>query len=132
MIPGIEALLDGYYFVARRNGEVARYVRRHVVAALDEAATLAEGHEEDEPAALFYAFARRDHAFPPALWNAFTERLALGSAHALGLAPRPDVDPFDLAYLCLDVAGGKVPYDEVRAWFAAHLVRTTPKSWPPR
>jgi hypothetical protein len=132
MIPGLETILDAYYFVARRNGELARYVRRYVVAALDEAAALSGGREADEPAALFYAFARRDQAFPPALWNAFVERLAVGSAHAIGLALKPDVDPFDLAYLCLDVAEGKLAYDGVRAWFAAHLVPVPPRPWPPR
>jgi hypothetical protein len=132
MIPGLEAILEGYYFVARRNGELARYVRRHVVAAIEEATALAGGREEDEPAALFYAFARRDRAFPPALWNAFVERLAMGSAHAGGRALNPDVDPYDLAYLCLDVAEGKIAYDDVRAWFAAHLVPASPKPWPPR
>jgi hypothetical protein len=130
MIPGLEALLDGYYFVARRNGELARYVRPHVVAALDEAAALSRGHETDEPAALFYAFARRDEAFPPVLWNAFTERVAVGAAHGLGLALTPDVDPYDLAYLCLDVAEGKVGWEEVRAWFAAHFVPVPPRPWP--
>lgn len=49
MIPRLEALLDAYYFVARRNGELARYVRWHVVAALDEAAALSRGYEADEP-----------------------------------------------------------------------------------
>jgi hypothetical protein len=92
MIPELEALLDGYLFVARRNGELARYVRRHVIAALDEAATLSLGREADEPAALFYAFARRDEAFPPVLWNAFAERVAVGAANALGLALKADVD----------------------------------------
>ncbi len=40
MIPGLEALLDGYAFVARRNGELAKYVRHHAVAALAEARAL--------------------------------------------------------------------------------------------
>jgi hypothetical protein len=107
-------------------------VRWHVVAALDEAAALSRGREADEPAALFYAFARRDQAFPPALWNAFVERLAVGAAHALGFALKPDVDPLDLAYLCLDVAEGKLTYDSVRAWFAEHLVPAQPRPRPPR
>jgi hypothetical protein len=131
MIPRLETILDAYYFIARRNGELATYVRRHVVAALDEATTLSRGREADEPAALFYAFARRDQAFPPVLWNAFVERLAVGSAHSIGLALKPDVDPFDLAYLCLDVAEGKLEYDGVRAWFATHLVPVPPRPWPP-
>ena len=132
MIPRLETVLDAYAFVARRNGELARYARRRVVAALDEAAALSGGREADEPAALFYGFARHDRAFPPALWNAFVERLAVGSAHALGLGLKPDVDPFDLAYLCLDVAEGKVPYEGVRAWFATHLVPVPPRPCPPR
>ena len=131
MIPTLEALLDGYYFIARRNGLLAGHVRYLVVEALGEAAVLAGGHEDDEPAALFYAFGRRDRAFPPALWNAFVERLAVGSAHRLGQALGPDVDPFALAYLCLDVAEGKVTYPEVRAWFAAHLVPVPLRPWPP-
>lgn len=132
MIPGLEALLDGYAFVARRNGELAKYVRHHVVAALAEARALAAGHEADEPAALSYAFSRHDRAFPPALWSAFVERLAVGAAHAQGRSLRPDVDPFALAYLCLDVAEGKVTYNEVRAWFAANLVPSRTGPWPPR
>jgi hypothetical protein len=132
MIPGLETLLDSYYFIARRNGELARYARHQVVAALDEATALAGGREQDEPAALFYAFARHDRAFPPALWNLFVERLAVGSAHALGLALDPNIDSYDLAYLCLDVAEGTVSYDEIRVWFVAHLVPVPPRPWPPR
>ncbi len=60
------------------------------------------------------------------------ELLAVGSAHTLGFALTPDVDPFDLAYLCLDVVEGKLAYDGVRAWFAAHLVAVPPRPWPPR
>jgi hypothetical protein len=66
------------------------------------------------------------------LWNAFAERVAVGAANALGLALKPDVDPYDLAYLCLDVAEGKVGYEDVRAWFAAHLVPVSSRPWPPR
>jgi hypothetical protein len=129
MIPQIEVLMEGYYFFARRNGELARYVRRHVVAALGEATTLAGGRKEDEPAALFYAFARRDQAFPPALWSAFVERLAVWAAQALGLALRPDVDPYDLAYLCLDVAEGKVPYDSAQPAPCGACQRQTRRMW---
>jgi hypothetical protein len=94
VIPALETILEGYYFVARRNGELARYVRHHVVAALGEATALAKDHEEDEPAALFYAFARRGRAFPPGARRLGNDSLISGPPRAAsGLVGSTPVPP---------------------------------------
>jgi hypothetical protein len=131
MILDIEDFLDGCYFVARRRGQLARYVRRHLRAALEEATTLAAGRESDEPAALFYALARHELALPPELWGAVLERFALGRARALGGELRQDVDPLALVHLRLDARDGIVDYPDVRTWFGANLVRARRRPWPP-
>jgi hypothetical protein len=128
---GIEDFLDGYYFLARRRGQLARYVRRHLRTALDEAMTLAAGRESDEPAALFYALARHERAVPPELWGVVVERFAIGRARALGGELREGVDPLALIHLRLDVRDGVVDYAGVRAWFAANLVLAPRRPWPP-
>lgn len=40
--------------------------------------------------------------------------------------------PYDLAYMSLDIAEDKMPYEAVRAWFAAHLAPISRRPWPPR
>jgi hypothetical protein len=127
----LEDFLEGYYLVARRRGQLARYVRRHVRTALDEATTLAAGRALDEPAALFFALARRERAFPPDLWGAVVERFAIGRARALGVELPEDLDPLALVHLRLDARDGAVEYAGVRDWFAAHLVPVRRRPWPP-
>lgn len=127
----IEEYLDAYYFVARRRGQLARYVRRHLRAALEEATALAADRASDEPAALFFALARHDRAFPPELWGVVVERFALGRAHALGVELRGGIDPLALVHLRLDARDGVATYADVLAWFVANLVPTRRRRWPP-
>lgn len=99
--------------------------------ALAEATRLAADREEDEPAALFHAFARRDRAFPLSLWRSLVAHLAVGHAQAVGLSPAGDTDLSALDALRVDVAAGVVGHAEVRAWFSAHFAPIPRRSWPP-
>jgi hypothetical protein len=62
MIPGSATFLAGLRFHARRRGLPARFDEPAIVEALAEAVSL-QPAERDEPAALFFACARRSRAF---------------------------------------------------------------------
>jgi hypothetical protein len=59
MLPDLDALLAGYALYARQNGLVADRDESRLAQALDEAKALSDGKEDDEPAAVFFALARR-------------------------------------------------------------------------
>jgi hypothetical protein len=73
-----------------------------VRAAVEDARTLAGSDAQTEPAALFFAFARRPRAFP--------------GARRLMPANR----------MLVDIAGQKLTFDDVCEWFASHQVSRTP------
>lgn len=128
MIPDLETILDALYFVARHHHRLARHTRPEVVAALTEAAALATD-EVDEPAALFFAFAKRPATFGD-LWPPMVTRIALGRANVLGF--ELSVDERELDDLRLDVRDRARTYAEVRDWFRARLRPVTPRPWPPK
>ena len=63
MIPSAERLLEGLPFFLRRRGVSVRLNGALIVDALAHAELLAAGDERSEPAALFFACARRPRAF---------------------------------------------------------------------
>jgi hypothetical protein len=115
MLPTTPALLQGYAFFARRRGGSTPEAGA-VQEAVDDARRLAEGRERDEPAALFYVLAKA----PSLGWRTFVEQAAMNHAHALRL--RLEYGAVDLADLRLDVAEGRVTFEDVRAWFEARLM----------
>ena len=117
-LPSAERIVAGYDFLAQRYRLADRTISiAGVRAALAEAQTLAEV-EADEPAALFYGFARRPRITRGA-WMVLATALAVSQAHQMGLVLA--TEPGDLRRICTEIAGG-APFGTVRDWFAARLV----------
>jgi hypothetical protein len=128
MLPDLPRLIAGYELFARRNGFSPVRDEAALAGALGDAAALAHGHEADEPAALFHAFARRPRAFGKEHGRVVVH-LAMEHARVLGLAFTVDVAVLELQRA--RVVRGAMSFDELRGWFAAHLVPVPRKPWPP-
>ena len=130
MLPALETLLEGFARYARRRhrGEIACDARL-VGAVLREAEKLAEGREPDEPAAMFYAIARRPRAFGR-LHGDMLVLLAAEQARAVGL--ELGFVPIDLDIHALRILRGEMSFLELRGWFAARLTPIKRRPWPPR
>ena len=107
---------------------VDRATMRDVVA---EAERLAGGRTDDEPAALFYACARRAGLLGK-VGRTFFDDIAVAQADAIGLALH--ASELDLVLLRGRIAFGAAGWEDVRADFAAWLnapgqkpKRTAPK-----
>ena len=121
MLPSPDDIATAHAFLARRLGLPGALDDRGVRAALALAATLVVV-PADEPAAVFFALAR----FPKALGaaaRALPILFAVNLTRAQGT--RLDVREHELAALYLPIRTKTMPFDQVRAWFAA---RTTPRS----
>lgn len=113
-----DELLRGLEVLARREGLAARLDRDAMMAALDEARTLAAGRPEHEPAALLYAFGRRTACFGP------VAQLFLRSlVHAQSLANGCELEMNDveLAIHVARITLGQIDFLELRGWCAARL-----------
>jgi hypothetical protein len=120
VIPALADVLEGWTFVARRQGLAGEVHAGAVAAALDHARVLTR-NEAEEPAALFYAFACRPRAFLGG-WRLMPGLIAINQAHALGY--RLHAAPGELDPLRHHIAtpSARPPFDEVRDWFAARLM----------
>lgn len=121
MILDPSQIVAGYPFVARRLRRVAMCDPVAVQQACERAKALATS-EEEEPAAVFLAFAERRRAFPFA-WKAMAAIVMRAQALTNGL--RLEVAEDDLDRLCVEVLYRRVGWAEVRAWFAARTFRRT-------
>jgi hypothetical protein len=102
---------------------------RAVGAALREAARLSLGKEPDEPAALFYALARRPRAFGR-LHGDMLVLLAAEQAHAVGR--ELSFAPVELDIHVIRILRGEMTFLELRGWFAARLAPIKRRPWPPK
>jgi hypothetical protein len=127
MLPDLPRLLAGYELFARRNGFPPVRDEPALASALEDAVSLARDDEADEPAALFHALARRPRAFGKEHGRVVVH-LAMEHARVLGLALTVDVAVLEL--MRARVVRG-MGFDELRGWFAAHLVPIPRKPWPP-
>ncbi len=119
MIPPPERVLAAHSFVARRFRLSEPLNTEAVAAALSEARRLAQARERDEPAALFYALARRPRALRGA-WRVLPRLLAVNQARDLGLCL--NVADEDLSSLRLGIVTRTATFEHVRQWFAERLV----------
>jgi hypothetical protein len=128
MLPALDDLLLGFSHYARRREREAACDARAVGAALREAVRLAKGSEPDEPAALFYALARRPHAFGK-LHGDMLVLLAVEQARAVGL----DLDfaPVELEIHVIRILRKEMTFLELRGWFSARLTPIKRRPWPP-
>lgn len=118
MIPNAAEVLSGYAFLARRHRLSVPASERAVTAALDTARTLAADREEDEPAALLFAFASYRRAFPEA-WRLMAGILAVGQARSSGY--QLSATPADFDQLLSAVMHHEAGFVDVRAWVALRL-----------
>lgn len=100
MLPALDDLVAGFSLYSARRRINRACDPRALGAALREAEKLAAGHEDDEPAALFYALARRPRA--AGLDLTFTA--------------------IELDIHIIRVLRGEMTFVEIRGWFAARLV----------
>jgi hypothetical protein len=89
-----------------------------LIAAAAAEATALVAAPQDEPAALFFALARRQRAFP-GLWTAVVGLLVINQARSVGLSFAGEAK--DLLPMYVPVARGAMRFDEVRAWFIGVL-----------
>jgi hypothetical protein len=127
MLPELADLLDGFELYAERHGAAPTRSDRAVGAALREAAELARGSERDEPAAIFYALARRPRAFGE-MHGEMLLLLAVEQAHSIGLDL--SFEPVALQIHRLRIVRAEMSFPELRDWFAARLVSIQRRPWP--
>jgi hypothetical protein len=119
VIPSSDAFLRAYRTFARAHRLGFACDEGRVAEALREAATLAQGRPEDEPAALLFAFSTRARALPDG-WRFVA--LCADNLARVGLRASLVVDdPFELDVIRLRVAAKQISFDEMRAWVAARL-----------
>ncbi len=131
MIFGAQALLGIVAQHAAKLGVPVPVDHATLQAIVAEAEHLAGGHVDDEPAALFYACARRAGKLGK-VSRTFFDRIAAAQAEAVGLVLH--ANELDLVLLRGRVAFGAAGWDDVRRDFASWLSapgqppsRTTPK-----
>jgi hypothetical protein len=129
MLPTLEALLAGYALYARQNRFAPERDEARLADALREAAVLASGNPDDEPAALFFALGRRRRVFGNA-HGRMTLHLAVEQARSRGLALTTDVSVLEL--IRARVLRDEIDFEELCEWFATHLAPITRRPWPPR
>lgn len=129
MLPDLQALLAGYALYAKQNGLSPERDETRLAEALQEANALANGREEDEPAALFFALTRRPRIFGRA-HGRMTLHLTVEHARALGLALTVNLAVLEL--MRARIVRGAIDIDEIRAWFSERLAPIQRKPWPPR
>lgn len=119
MIPSADRLLAGLSFALRRYRLGGPVSEAAVRAAVAEAIELSSGDERAEPAAIFFAFARRPRVVP-AGWR--TVPRVLAGVHASTLGLRLDASADEIEALVTRILLREVGFPEVRAWFEARLV----------
>ncbi len=120
MIPTLPEVIAAHEWLTRRYGLSGYRSDAVLAAAREEAEALADG-TTDEPAALFYAFARRGHALRDA-WAQLTDLLALNSLHSIGFDLTAASG--ELRSLRAAVASRRAAWRDVSQWFADHMVST--------
>ena len=117
MIPDLPEIVAAHEWLTRRYGLSGHRDDGVLAAARDEADALADS-EADEPAALFFAFARRGHTLRDA-WAPLTDLLVLTAVQRLGRQLAASGD--ELRRLRVSVAARRVSWDDVRVWFASRM-----------
>jgi hypothetical protein len=119
VIPSSHEIIEGWAFVSRRLGRAGEVSRAAVEAAVQEARDLARA-PTDEPAALFYAFARRPRALLGG-WRLMPRLLAGMHCQRVGLRLEAGADELDQLRARIIVTG--VPFREVSEWFREHTAQ---------
>lgn len=118
MLLEVDLLADDLRVRAGRAGARVGWDASAIATARADAEHLAAGHPADEPAALFFAFARRSRAFGN-LAASFVPGVARAQAMAVGYELL--LDDLELSMLRAAVLRGEIRFDELRRWFADSL-----------
>jgi hypothetical protein len=129
MLPALDSLLEGFGRYAERRQRHVECDVPAVRAALREAARLARAREADEPAALFYALARRPRAFGSLHGDML---VLLATEQARSVALELSFEPIELAIHVIRILRAEMTFLELRGWFAARLTPIKRRPWPPR
>lgn len=122
MLPSLEQIVATHAWLSRRLQLDGQPHEPALLKALEEAAALAQ-NPQDEPAALFYALARRPKALMDA-WGPLTELIALNHARFLG-SPLTVEAPDLLRQLCMALVSGRASWEDTRAFFVARQARSS-------
>lgn len=118
MLPGSADLLEHINRLARMRDLRMSFDRALLDAALADAAQLAGERAQDEPAAIFVAFARRSRAL-----GQVSDPLvpALARAQAIAVGYELVMEDLELRMLRAGVLRGELSFDDLRAWFLDSL-----------
>lgn len=121
MIPSLAEVRRAYVFHARRHNLPRTFNEPAIAAALHQAAELAGGRIEDEPAALLFALTRHPRDLGEA-WVGLPLLLAENHAQStLGLQLRLPAEDVELENLRLYVTAGQATFEDIRAFVAGRL-----------
>lgn len=120
MIPRFVDFIDGYNFWAITHGYTSGPTAGALRDVLEEAARLAAGDPASEPAALFYALARRPEEMADG-WRDFPNLVARNVAGQAGY--RIEATTEELDGLRLDICLERLPFEVVRDYFAGRMKR---------
>lgn len=115
MIPPLEEVRAAHVFLVRRFALARRLDESAIIDALHEAAELARGRVEDEPAAILFALTRHPKRLGDA-WLRLPLILAENVARKANMELRLDVHDVALETLRLRVAAKLATFEDVRAW----------------
>lgn len=118
MIPSLGRFIEGFNHFARARKVVVPTTAGELAEILAEVAQLAAGDETCEPAAFFYALARRPEVMGP-LSGRFAVRVAHN--HAIGLQRALRATDEELDELRMGIQLDDLPFEAVREWFRARL-----------
>src|SRR4051812_33422957 len=118
MLLDADLLADDLHARAQTTGARGRWDPTAILAARAEAEHLAGGSQPDEPAALFFALARRSRAFG-SLATGFIPGAARAQAMAVGYELL--IEDMEFAMLRAGVLRGELRFDDLRQWFADSL-----------
>lgn len=119
MIPTALEVTQGYEFAATRRGWSQEALDGGAIWAAVMHATDLATEQRDEPAAVFFAFARRPEAFPEG-WRTMTAQLTRAQAARNGYSFAPDPERLDA--FCTLIVAGEIDFPFVRDWFRRNLV----------
>lgn len=115
-------LAEALEAIARAEGRALNLQRaalaRIIAEAIAHAEAEADGHWEDETAAVFYAFGRRSASFRP-MARPFVEAVVQAQAVANGFELEMNEVEFEVLYARLTL--GKIELLELRGWVALRL-----------
>jgi hypothetical protein len=115
MLLAADLLAEDLRARAQRAGARGSWDPSDILAARAEAEQLAAGRPPDEPAALFFALARRSRAFGN-LATGFIPGAARAQAMAVGYELQ--IEDLEIAMLRAGVLRGELQFDDLRRWFA--------------